>query len=57
MEHALALMNRSLAIREDAYGKDHPQVAGALLNLSNIYSDLEDLEKAFSLASRARPLR
>ena len=61
-DHAKArdMLERALAIKERAYGRDHPEVAITLGNLGNAYGDLGDhakkrdmLERALAIQERA----
>ena len=47
------LYKRSLAIREKAYGPDHPKVATTLNNLAGLYWDTKRGKQAEKLEQRA----
>ena len=54
------MLERALAIKERAYGRDHPEVATTLTNLGNAYGQLGDhakkrdmLERALAIEERA----
>src|SRR5918911_1318810 len=50
---AVPLIERSLAIRERAFGPDHPQVAASLNNLAELYLRVGDFVRAEPLYQRA----
>ncbi|WP_020559052.1 tetratricopeptide repeat protein, partial [Thiofilum flexile] len=50
---ALPLYERSLAIREQALGKDHPEVATSLNNLAVLYESMGEYAKALTLYERS----
>ena len=45
-EHGIDLLKRALAIEKSVRGKDHPEVARALLVLGDLFHDLGDIQKA-----------
>ena len=47
------MLERALAIKERAYGSDHPEVALALANLGLAYGNLGDQAKARDMLERA----
>ncbi len=50
---ALEVLERALDIFEDAYGPDHPEVAGTLGNLGTVFRDLGDPDGARDHLERA----
>ena len=50
---AEALFQRSLAIREQALGGKHPDIAASLHNLANLYYERGQYDEAESLYQRA----
>jgi eukaryotic-like serine/threonine-protein kinase len=52
-EEAIALLGRALAIREEALGSEHPDVAAILNNLASVYSSDGPSEEAKALLERA----
>jgi len=54
LKQADASLERGLAIREAAYGPDHPEVATALTNLGLVQMRLRKLEEARVSLDRAR---
>ena len=51
------LYERSLAIREEILGKDHPDVATVLENMAELYEKIGKEDEAKRLAERARGIR
>ena len=51
------MLERALAIKERAYGRDHPEVATTLTNLGNAYGDLGDHAKARDMLERALAIK
>ena len=47
------MLERALAIKERAYGRDHTQVAGVLTYLGNAYGQLGDSAKKRKYVTRA----
>ena len=47
------MQERSLAIKERTYGRDHPDVAITLTNLGNVYGTLGDHAKKRDILERA----
>ena len=56
-ERALPLYERSLAIKEKAVGKDHPDTATSLNNLAKLYRDKGDYDRALLLYERSLAIR
>lgn len=52
-ERALPLFERSRAIREQVLGREHPEVAGSLVNLAIAHRRQDRLEEAETLLGRA----
>jgi tetratricopeptide (TPR) repeat protein/predicted Ser/Thr protein kinase len=52
-ERAMQLQQRSLALREDALGRNHPDIWGSLGNLALIHERLGEYEQARALHERA----
>ena len=50
------MLERSLVIKERAYGRDHPEVALSLANLGLAYVALGDKPKALESLERARAI-
>lgn len=53
----LAFAERSLAIRENALGPDHPEVAGSLVGLAMVRGYVGELQEAEQHLERARRIR
>jgi tetratricopeptide (TPR) repeat protein len=51
------VLERALAIKERAYGRDHTSVAITLTNLGAAYSDLGDYAKARDVLERALAIK
>lgn len=51
--HAVPLAKRALKLREDALGKEHILVAGALVNLASLYIQTKEFGSAGALCKRA----
>ena len=47
------LVNRSLEIKRNVYGEDHPEIAENVYTLSDLYYDLGDIHKAKKMAQEA----
>ena len=44
------MLKRSLEIKKNVYGEDHPDIASTLINLSSHYHDLGDILNAEKMA-------
>lgn len=54
---AAALLHRLLAIKEREHGEKHPELAGILSNLAEMYARLGDTRQELELRSRALDIR
>jgi len=56
-EKAEPLHKRALAIREKAFGPDHPEVVPSLWNIANLYRKTGRDKEAEALEKRAEAIR